>query len=73
MNVISVIIGITGFVLMFLGLIPLLGWVQWITMPIAVVGIIFGALAKNAKAGLYINVAVLVVAIIRTMMGGGIL
>ena len=47
-------------------------WIQWLTMAAAVIGIIFGALSKE-KSGLYINVSVLVVAIIRTMMGGGII
>lgn len=72
MNVISILIGIVCFVLMALGMIPFLGWIQWLTMAAAVIGIIFGALSKE-KAGLYINVSVLVVAIIRTMMGGGII
>ncbi len=73
MNVISILIGLCCFVLMAFGLIPLLGWIQWITMAAAIVGILFGALARDNKAGLYINVSVLVVAIIRTMMGGGII
>lgn len=73
MNFISILIGIFCFALMSLGLIPLLGWIQWLTMAAAVIGILFGALSKGNRAGLYINVAVLAVAIIRTMMGGGIL
>ena len=73
MNVISILIGICGFVLMSIGLIPLLGMLQWLVMGGAIIGILFGALSKGNKAGLYINVAVLVVAVIRTMMGGGVI
>ncbi len=72
MNVISILIGVLCFALMAVGLIPLLGWLQWLVMGGAVVGIIFGAISKE-KSGLYINVAVLVVAIIRTVLGGGLL
>ena len=73
MNLISILIGIVGFVLMSIGLIPFLGILQWFVMAGAVIGIFFGAFAKDNKAGLYINVAVLVVAMIRTISGGGLL
>ena len=44
MNLISILIGIIGFVLMSIGLIPFLGILQWFVMAGAVVGIFFGAL-----------------------------
>lgn len=82
MGVISVLWGIVAMVLMFVGLVPLLGWSNWLIIPFAGVGAIIAALGmlftsreKNgrAKAGLVLNVIVIVVAAIRLSMGGGIL
>lgn len=72
MNVISVIIGICCFVPMVIGIIPLLGLLQWLVVAGCVLGIIFGAISSK-KSGLYINVAILVVAIVRLLMGGGVI
>lgn len=71
MNLISILIGVLCFILMSIGLIPFLGLLQWPVMAASVLGIFFGAMAKENKAGLYLNAAVLTVAIIRTIAGGG--
>ena len=72
LNAISILIGILSFFPWLIGLIPFLGWINWLVMVGCVIGIIFGAMAKN-KAGLYINSTLLVVAIVRIVMGGGII
>ena len=56
---------------MLVGLIPLLGWLNWLVLVFTFFGVVFGALAKN-KAGLIINVVVIVIAGIRLTLGGGI-
>ena len=71
MNTISIIIGIACFVGMCIGLFPLLGWLNWAVAAGCVVGIIFGA-SSDQKAGLYINTAVLAVASLRLLLGGGV-
>jgi hypothetical protein len=71
-NVISIIIGICCFVPMSVGIIPFLGWLQWLVVGGSVLGVIFGALSRE-KSGLYINLVVLAVAIVRLLMGGGII
>ena len=68
----SIVIGLVCAVLMIFGIIPLLGWTLWATLLGSVVGIIFGAFPKR-KIGLIINVAVAVVAILRLMLGGGVI
>ncbi|MEW5974350.1 MAG: hypothetical protein AB1898_00965 [Acidobacteriota bacterium] len=78
---------IVGFVLsllagMFLliALLPLLGWLNWITsLPVAVLAMIFsllgvgGRLKGLAVAGATISGAVILIALFRLFLGGGIL
>ena len=72
LNLVSIFIGIVAFVLAFVGLIPLVGVVNWIAIPIAFVGLGIGALS-SAKGGRNLNTIVLVVAVIRLFLGGGFL
>jgi hypothetical protein len=67
----SVLIGLVCAVLLVPGLIPFLGWMQWGVLVGCVFGIIFGAFCEK-KIGLYINIAVGVVALARLMLGGGV-
>ena len=72
MQIISVFIGLVCSVLLVPGMIPLLGWTLWATLLGSVFGIIFGVFPKR-KIGLTINIAVAVVAILRLMLGGGVI
>jgi len=67
---ISIVIGLVCAALMVPGLIPFLGWMQWLVLVGCVAGIIFGSFCKR-KIGLVINIAVAIVAIVRLMLGGG--
>jgi hypothetical protein len=82
MGLISLLWGIVGMLLMFIGLVPLLGWSNWLIIPFAGVGAIIAAIGfmltspekrGRAKAGLVLNAVVIVVAAIRLSMGGGII
>jgi hypothetical protein len=72
MNVISVIIGLMALIIALVGFIPLLGWLNWLAIPGAVVGLVLGLLSR-ATSGRNINLVVLALAIIRLALGGGIL
>ena len=81
MGLISVLWGVVAMIWMVLALIPLLGWGNWFLIPfaavgaiIAAIGILFTSDAKTgrAKTGLLLNVVVIVVAIVRLGIGGGI-
>jgi hypothetical protein len=72
MNVISVIIGIVALVIALVGFIPLLGWLNWFVIPGAVVGLVLGLMSKETS-GRNINIVVLALAIVRLVLGGGIL
>lgn len=81
MGLISLLWGIVAMVWMVLALIPLLGWGNWFLIPFAAVGAIIAAVGilftsserrGRAKAGLVLNGIVIVVAIGRLVLGGGI-
>jgi hypothetical protein len=72
MNVMSVIIGIMALIIALVGFIPLLGWLNWFVIPGTVVGLVLGLMSRKTS-GRNINIVVLVLAIIRLALGGGIL
>ena len=82
MGVISVVWGIVALLWMLLALVPLLGWGNWFLIPFAAVGAIIAAVGMvfssaghrgRAKTGLVLNVLVILVAIVRLHLGGGVL
>ena len=43
----SLILGIITIVGMLIGFIPCLGWLNWLNIPLAIVGIVLGAIAQS--------------------------
>ena len=81
MGLISLLWGIVALMWMVLAFIPLLGWGNWFVIPFAVIGAIIAAIgllftspghSRRAKAGLLLNVAVIIVGMLRLVLGGGI-
>lgn len=72
MNVISILIGIVAAIIMVPGIVPLLGILNWLVVVLCILGIIFGAVSKK-KSGLYVCGAILIVALVRLFLGGGII
>ncbi len=82
MGLISVLWGIVAMVWMIVALIPVIGITNWLLIPFAAVGAIIAAIGialsrpgnrGRAKTGLVLNVVVVVVAILRLGMFGGVL
>ena len=71
LNLVSIAIGIVALILAIPGFIPLLGWMNWFIVPLALVGAGIGALSRS-KSGRNLNLIVMVVAVVRLMLGGGI-
>jgi hypothetical protein len=72
MNVCSTILGLMALAIALVGFIPLLGWLNWFAIPLAVVGLVLGLLSQTTS-GRNINLVVLALAIIRLALGGGLL
>lgn len=71
MNIISIIVGLVVLLLALVGTIPLLGILNWVLIPMALVGAAIGALSSH-KAGRNLNLVVLVYCTIRLIIGHGI-
>jgi len=80
MGIIGLIISLIAGFFMLIGLIPFLGWFNWLTtLPVAILGAIISGIAASrwrsgyAVAGLAISLVVFVIALGRLAMGCGIL
>lgn len=82
MGLISVLWGIVAMLWMVLALIPVIGITNWLLIPFAAVGAIIAAIGVlftrtgkrgRAKTGLVLNAIVIVVAIWRLGLGGGLI
>ena len=82
MGLISLLWGIVAMLWMVLALIPLIGITNWLLIPFAAIGCLIAAVGialtspgkrGRAKAGLVLNGIVIVVAIVRLNLGGGLI
>jgi hypothetical protein len=71
-NIVSLIIGFVALVLAVVAFLPLLGWANWLIIPLAIIGAGVGVLGSGT-AGRNLNLFVIIVGIVRLMLGGGIL
>ena len=72
LNLVSLIIGLVALVCAAVAFLPLLGWANWLIIPLAVIGAGVGQVS-GSNSGRNLNLFVIVVGIIRLMLGGGII
>lgn len=71
-NIASLIIGFVALVCAIVAFIPLLGSGEWLVLLLAIFGAGIGVVSRH-NAGRNLNLFVIVVAVVRLMLGGGIL
>jgi hypothetical protein len=71
-NLVSLIIGFIALICALIAFLPLLGWLNWLIIPLAVIGAAIGVISRGT-AGRNLNLLVIVIGIARLMLGGGIL
>lgn len=71
LNIVSILIGLVALLLAIPSFLPLLGMGNWLVGVIALIGIGVGALSPK-KGGRNFCLIVLVIAILRLMLGGGL-
>lgn len=71
-NILSLIVGLVGLLMALPSFLPFLGWGNWFVIPVAVVGLALGVISRHTS-GRNLNLLVLVVAILRLSLGGGLL
>ena len=72
LNLASLVIGIVALVFAVVAFLPLLGWANWLIIPLALIGAAVG-MASRSNSGRNLNLFVVVVGVLRLMLGGGIL
>jgi hypothetical protein len=84
MPTLSLIWGSVVFVGFCIGLIPCLGWLNWATIPLGVIGVILSVVAMaqagserarpaSAVTGLVLSTAAVCLGLLRLVIGGGVL
>lgn len=72
LNALAYLVGLLSLVIVIPSQIPLLGWGNWLALPVIVVGIVLGALSSK-DGGRNFCLVVLLIAGVRLSLGGGIL
>jgi hypothetical protein len=72
LNIASLVIGAVALLLAVVAFLPLLGWANWLIIPLALVGAGIG-MAASGNSGRNLNLFVILVGIVRLSIGGGIL
>ena len=71
LNAVSILIGIVALILAIPAFLPLRGWVNWLIIPMAVVGLALGAMSDKTS-GRNLNIVVIGIGVLRLMLGGGL-
>jgi hypothetical protein len=72
MKIIGRLFAVLSLIGMVLGLIPLLGWLNWLNIPLAILGLVFSVIGKSRGSTIICSVAIIFGGI-RLLIGGGIL
>ena len=71
-NIVSLIIGIVTLLWVVVAFLPLLGWLNWLIIPLAIIGAGLGLLSR-ANSGRNLNLLVILIGTVRLILGHGIL
>ncbi len=72
LNIVSLIIGVVSLIFVAIAFLPLLGWANWLVVPLAILGAAIGAMSSGTS-GRNLNLFVIVAGVLRLMLGGGII
>ncbi len=71
LNVLAFLVGLVSLVIVIPAQIPFLGALNWLALPLVVVGVILGALSSK-NGGRNFCLIVLLIAALRLTLGGGV-
>ncbi|GGA35563.1 hypothetical protein [Sphingomonas psychrolutea] len=71
-NIVSILVGLVALPVALVGLVPFFGIANYLAIPIAVVGAAIGMLSGH-RTGRNFNLFVIIVAVVRLFLGGGLL
>jgi hypothetical protein len=70
-NLASLIIGFVALICALVAFLPLLGWLNWLIIPLAIIGAGIGVFSRRT-AGRNLNLLVILIGVVRLKLGGGI-
>lgn len=71
-NILSLFIGFVALLFAVPAFLPVLGWANWLVVPLAILGAGIGQIS-DVKWGRNLNLIVIVIGVGRLMLGGGLL
>ena len=71
-NLVSLIIGSVALICALIAFLPFLGWANWLIIPLAIIGAGVGMVSRG-NAGRNLNLFVIIIAVLRLMLGHGII
>lgn len=71
LNALSILTGLFSLLIVIPSQIPLLGWGNWLALPVVVIGVVLGALSRK-DTGRNFCLVILLVCAVRLMLGGGV-
>jgi len=71
LNLISLACGVVGLLMALPSILPFLGWGNWFVLPVAALGLALGVLSRF-NSGRNLNILVLIIAVVRLHLGGGL-
>ena len=71
-NLVSLIIGFVALICALIAFLPFLGWANWLIVPLAIIGAGVGMVSRG-NAGRNLNLFVIIIAVLRLMLGHGII
>lgn len=71
LNILAILIGLVTLILMIPTIIPLVGWVNWLVVPMALLGALIG-MASSKNGGRNFCLVVAALGALRLFIGGGI-
>lgn len=72
LNILSILIGLVTLALGLVAFMPLLGWMNWLIIPIGIVGAAIGSLSAH-RGGRNFNLLLIVIFGVRLILGGGVI
>ena len=72
LNFLSILIGIISLVIVIPAQIPMLGWANWLALPLIAIGVAAGQLSSS-RSGRNFCLVVGLIAVVRLSLGGGVL
>ncbi len=71
-KILGILLGVLSLIGMGIAFIPLLGWLNWLVIPLAVIGFVLSRVGRS-RGGTIACLITIIVGVLRLKLGGGFL